>query len=273
MDAIGTSTLFYMGCIMNKPILFCSTKAVPHLALIAHLYDLKFDLDRNNKPNIQDGRDWISATFFTDHINITQPIKGYIKKEESSAYKQFIIDNAKNPFNQINYSELLNDDDFDELRQHFEIIQLMIEPIYRRDLILNRVFRLYDKKHKDYSFVDQGLLPHADVGRIELRLLTFMTATGWQDKQDTRGFVKFLFSDESPIFESFSHETRTKEKRDSHKVSYGGLFTGHSDYKFLCELIERPARLDDWIRVSRSLKLPRYHYRFGLYWDTDEIDR
>ena len=262
-----------MACNMDKPVLFCSTKGVPHLALIAHLYDLKFELDRDNKPFIPDGRDWISATFFTDHITIKQPINGFMKKEESSAYKRFIIDNAKNPFNQINYSELLNDDDFDELRQHYEIIQLIIEPVYRRDLILNRIFRLYDRKHKDYSFVDQGLLPHADIGRIELRLLTFMTATGWQDKLDIRGFIRFLFSEESPIFASFIHETRTKERRDSHKVSYGGLFTGHSDYQFLSKLTNRPARLDDWISLSRSLKLPRYLYRFGHYWDTNEIDK
>lgn len=258
---------------MSKPILFCSTKAVPHLALIAHLYDLKFNLDRDNKPIIEDGRDWISATFFTDHITITQPIIGFMKDEESSAYKQFIIDNARNPFNQINYSELLNDDDFDELRQHFDIIQLIIEPVYRRDLILNRIFRLYDRKHKDYSFVDQGLLPHADLGKIELRLLTFMTATGWQNKQDLRGFVRFLLSDGSPIFASFSHETRTKERRDSHKVSYGGLFSGHSDYQLLCELTNRPNRLDDWIKLSKSLHLPKHLYRFGYYWDTNEIDK
>ena len=273
MDAIGTSTLFCVKCIMDKPILFCSSKGVPHLALIAHLYDLKFELDRDNKPFIPDGNDWISATFFTDHITLTQPINGYMKNEESSAYKRFIIDNARNPFNQINYSELLIDDDFDELKQHFEIIQLIIEPMYRRDLILNRIFRLYDKKHINYSFVDQGLLPHTGDGRKELRLLTFMTAAGWQDKQDIRGFVKFLFSEDSPIFASFSHETRTKERRYSHKVSYGGLFTGYSDYQLLCKLSNRPARLDDWISLSESLKLPRYLYRFGHYWDTDEIDR
>ena len=193
--------------------------------------------------------------------------------EQSAAYKKFIINNAKNPFNQINYSELLNDEDFAELHKYFEIVQLVIEPIYRRELILNRIFRLYDQKHKNYSFVDQGLYPHADFDKIELRLLTFMTATGWTDKKDIVGFIRFLLSNESPIFQSFNHETKMKEKRKSFKVSYGGLFAGHSDYQSLCALANRPSRLNDWIKLSNSLHLPRYLYRFGHYWDTDEIDR
>ena len=179
----------------TKPILFCSSKAVPHIALISHFYDFPLTINRKNKPSIIDptSEKFTKATYFTQQTQIQHPIYGHLPITASKFYRDYIIDNKNDEFNLINYSELLNDDDFDYLRNYFEIIQLEIEPNYRKILILQRLFRLYDLKQIDYILLDQGLTDHRDQYNEKIRLHTYMTATNWSDRNYVKGFVISYF--------------------------------------------------------------------------------
>jgi hypothetical protein len=258
---------------LEKPILFCSSKAVPHMALLAHLYDLPLILGRKNKPGIAQlrGEQYIAATYFTEHMEIDQPIIGHLSDKNSRCYTDFIIANAVSMFNLINYSELINDDDFQSLQKHYEIIQLIIEPEYRKEIILNRLFRLYDHKQKNYVFIDQGLDDHRDAINETARIHTYMRAAGWDDPRDIRGFVALLLSADGHIHKSLMFEDAVKKRRPCINLSYANVFHDLADYHRLCDMLGQEARPQKWQEALASVALPQHIYWCGEYWDTKNI--
>lgn len=258
---------------LERPILFCSSKAAPHMALLAHLFNMPLTLNRKNKPHIPQlkGEQFIAATYFTEHIEIDQPIRGHLSNRNSKSYTDFIISNAISKFNLINYSELINDDDFALLQNHYNIIQLVIEPQYRKEIILNRIFRLYDHKQKNYVFVDQGLKNHKDKINEMLRIHTYMNAAGWHDLQDIRGFVSFLVSDDGPIVKSLEFEYFTKKRRSCNNLNYGSIFHDISDYQKLCDIVGKLACPTKWQKILSSMSLPKHVYWCGEYWNVKDI--
>lgn len=254
---------------IEKPILFCSTKAVPHIALIAHLYDIPLMLRRKNKPVILDEtyQTLIAATYFAEHVQIDHPIIGCFEPDTSRKYADFIIDKAKAKFNLINYSELLNDADFTGLQKTYTVIQLIVEPEYRKQLIYNRIFRLYDASQKNYVLVDQGLRNHKDGANVKTRMQTYMEATDWKDMGDIRGFIDFLLSNESPIMKSFMFEDKVKHQRSTLKVSYHNIFDHTADYSKLCDWVGKKANVDEWKSILHRIRLPDHVYCYGEYWN------
>jgi hypothetical protein len=257
----------------KKPILFCSSKAVPHMALLAHLYDLPYEFRRKNKPVIlRNAADqFIASTHFTEHIHIDHPINGHLPEKTSELFADFIIGKSKEKFNLVNYSELLNDYDFNRLQDFYDIIQLIIEPEYRKSLILNRLFRLYDLEQKNYVIVDQGLNDHKDTINKKSRLKTYMQATNWKDEKDVNGFINFLLSDDSPIYKSLNFEDVVKQKRPSIKLSYHNLFHNIDDYFKLCDIIGKKPAEDQWKSIISSCQLPQHIYYYGQFWDIAKI--
>ena len=254
----------------HKPILFCSSKGARHLALIAHLYGLPYRLSSDNKVVLED-ESWYAATFFTEKVKVKHPIKGHLDSDESLGYRNYIIDHARNPFNQINYSELLLDQHFEDLKEYFTVIQLMTEQIHRRELILRRFFHLYGSMHKDYMLLDQGLAEHSGSPDNQRRLITFMRATRWNDEDDIIGFIRSMLSPTSPIMQAFDHEHDTKQKRHSMKVSYGDLFDSIDGYETMCGLAGKKSNKEDWMEMLAKTSLPRFIYGYGRYWDLEKI--
>lgn len=254
----------------DKPILFCSSKGARHLALIAHLYGLPYRLSSENKVVLKDAS-WYAATFFTEKVKIKHPIKGHLSSNESLGYRDYIINHAKNPFNQINYSELLLDQHFEDLKECFTVIQLMTGQDYRRELTLRRFFHLYGNMHKDYMLLDQGLAEHGGSPCNQRRVITFMRAAGWKDEDDMIGFLRSMLSPMSPIMQAFDHEQDIKQKRQSIKLSYGDLFDRIDGYETICGLTGKTPNKAEWIDLLTKTSLPRFIYGYGRYWDLEKI--
>jgi hypothetical protein len=253
----------------SNRILFCSSKGVPHLALIAHLYGLDLELDSKHKPKICDER-FTAATYFNQRIKIKQPIVGHLTKQESAHYRDFIIQNASMEFNQINYSELLTNEDFEDLKSKFTIIQLLIPHRYHRQVILNRIFRLYQHIQSDYVLTDQCLFDHHS-SSDETRLKTYMNAVHWKDDSDVKGFIKFLLSEESPASRSLHYEYEIKSSRKSLKLSYGNLFDQTYDYEILSSITCKHHSQEKWKDLIEDLKIPDHLFAFGQYWELSKI--
>jgi len=255
---------------MPKPKLICSIKAAPHIALLAHASGTRLSFNKMGKPIIDDNS-MIAATWFTDHIDLPDPITSVFDQGISRAYTNFIIDNARARLNQINYSELLDEDSMQMLSEIYDIVQIIPDDDSYRRIALQRFFWLYDAKHPNYLFLDRGLRKHRHE-ETPRRLERYMMANGWDDWKDIRGFIRYCLADASPMMLSLREERNIKSSRGFPGFGYGDLFGKDCPaYEEFMLLIGQTPDRRKWIDTLVAIEMPRRFYLYGRYWDLDSI--
>ena len=255
---------------MPKPLLICSTKAAPHLALISHISGSPLHIDKCGKPTTE--FEHIAATYFTEDLDMPDPVTGQFSNHHSDLYADYIFTKAKTQVNQINYSELMQDAAVARIAERFKIVQIIPDPASHHMIILRRFFLLYGLAHKNYLFLDRGLPKHRHLD-LDYRLDKYMFLNGWTEHKDKPGFLRWLLDDvDNPMRASLREEHDIKRSRAYPSFTYSGIFSGDApEYEALCSEIDKVPDRKSWIAMLDRLKLPSKFYKFGHYWDIENI--